>query len=160
MPDVLPPQIIPQPIKCSQPVPNRWGYDFPIYRRYGPQDEAPIVPGHWYDPFNRNKLKGDYPIIGQQTFLSVSATSDTFVTRRRIPIPSGLGSVDPDSQEFFGKIRPNGGEPDIRVHLRSLPWRYFVSPDRLAHSRDARGQRQLCASRRERHRESGCAQGH
>ena len=104
MPDVLPPQIIPPAGQVFRPVPNRWGFDFPAYRRYGPQDEAPYVPGHWYDPFNRNKLKGDYPIFGQQNFLAVSATSDTFAVHRRIPIPSGLGSADPDSQEFFGKF--------------------------------------------------------
>ena len=52
-------------------IPNRWNYQFPEYHRY-PQGEVPYLKGHWYDPFNQNKLKGDYPIIGNQTFLNVS----------------------------------------------------------------------------------------
>ena len=85
-------------------MPNRWNYPFPTdYHRY-PQGEAPYVKGHWYDPFNRNKLKGDYPIIGSQTFLNVTLTSDTFMDGRRLPVPSGLGSAEPDSSQFFGKF--------------------------------------------------------
>ena len=58
-------------------VPNRWDYEFPDdYHRY-PNFEVPYVKGHWYDPFNRNKLKGDYPIIGNQTFLDISRSPAT-----------------------------------------------------------------------------------
>ena len=75
-------------------VPNRWDYEFPTdYHRY-PNFEVPYVNGHWYDPFNRNKLKGDYPIIGNQTFLEITFTSDTFADGRRLPTPSGLGSAN------------------------------------------------------------------
>src|SRR5262249_5022196 len=84
-------------------VPDRWKFEFPDYRRYGPRDEAPYIPVRVIDPYNRNKYKGDFPIIGQRTFLSVSATSDTFSVGRRLPIPSGVGSSDPDSSEFFGR---------------------------------------------------------
>jgi len=84
--------------------PNRWNYQFPTeYHRYA-QGEVPYVKGRWYDPFNRNKLKGDYPIIGNRTFLNVTLTSDTFFDGRRLPIPSGLGSQSPGSQEFFGRF--------------------------------------------------------
>lgn len=85
-------------------MPNRWNYQFPTeYHRY-PQGEVPYQKGHWYDPFNQNKLKGDYPIIGSQTFLNVSLTSDTFFDGRRLPVPSGLGSASPDSSQFFGRF--------------------------------------------------------
>jgi hypothetical protein len=85
-------------------IPNRWSYQFPVgYHRYQ-QGEVPYVQGHWYDPFNRNKLKGDYPIIGNRTFLNVTLTSDTFVDGRRLPVPSGLGSARPDGSEFFGRF--------------------------------------------------------
>src|SRR5260221_10290010 len=56
------------------------------------------------DPFNRSKLKGDYPVIGNQTFLNINLVSDTFAEARRLPIPSLTGSDRPDSQEFFGKF--------------------------------------------------------
>jgi hypothetical protein len=84
--------------------PNRWNYQFPTeYHRYA-KGEVPYVKGRWYDPFNRNKLKGDYPIIGNRTFLNVTLTSDTFFDGRRLPVPSGLGSQSPGSQEFFGRF--------------------------------------------------------
>jgi hypothetical protein len=34
----------------------------------------------------------------------VTLTSDTFVDRRRLPVPSGLGSAQPDSTQFFGRF--------------------------------------------------------
>jgi len=104
LPEVLPPQIIPPRDRVFTLVPDRWKLDWPDYQRYGPRDEAPYVKGHWYDPFNRNKLKGDYPIFGQRTFLNVNLVSDTFLTGRRLPVPSGLGSDEPDSAEFFGRM--------------------------------------------------------
>jgi len=62
--------------------------------------------GHWVRSFNRNKLKGDYPIIGNQTFLNVLFESDTFVDRRRLPVPSGLSSrpIPPISSDASDNI--------------------------------------------------------
>jgi len=107
LPEVLPPQDIPPRDRVFTPLPNRWKFDWPDYQRYGPVDgkaEAPYVKGHWYDPFNRNKLKGDTPIFGQSTFLNINLVSDTAVTGRKLPVPSGLGTYDPDSGEFFGRM--------------------------------------------------------
>jgi hypothetical protein len=85
-------------------IPSRWNYQFPTeYHRY-PQGEVPYVKGRLLDPFNRNKLKGDAPIIGNRTFLNVTLTSDTFFDGRRLPVPSGLGSQNPGSQGFFGRF--------------------------------------------------------
>ena len=46
----------------------------PDYRRYPDDVRSPYVLGHWYDPFNRNKYKGDYPvltnILGPRTFFN------------------------------------------------------------------------------------------
>ena len=111
LPEVLPPQIIPPRDQVFTPLPDRWKFDWPDYHRYGPIDEnaeVPYVKGHWYDPFNRNKLKGDTPIfpqlLGQSTFLNVNLVSDTAVTGRKLPVPSGLGTYDPDSGQFFGRM--------------------------------------------------------
>jgi hypothetical protein len=96
---------IPTDDQVFEAVPNRWNYEFPDdYHRY-PNFEVPYVKGHWYDPFNgNNKLKGDSPIIGNQTFLDISATSDTFADGRRLPVPSGLGSASPGESQFFGRF--------------------------------------------------------
>ena len=95
---------VPTDDQVFEAVPNRWSFQFPDdYHRY-PSFEVPYVKGHWYDPFNRNKLKGDYPIIGNQTFLDITATSDTFADGRRLPVPSGLGSARPGESQFFGRF--------------------------------------------------------
>jgi len=95
---------LPSDDKVFNVMPNRWAYEFPDYRRYNQQGEYPYTQDHWYNPFNRNKLKGDYPIIGNQIFLDLSFISDTFLDGRRIPVPSGLGSQSPGSAEFFGRF--------------------------------------------------------
>ena len=59
--------------------------------------------GHWYDPFNRNRVKGDYPIFGQRWFFNFTATSETGFDGRRLPVPSGLNSQDPGASKFFGR---------------------------------------------------------
>jgi hypothetical protein len=83
-------------------VPNRWQLEYPRYRRYpGHEGEIQYMSGRRLDPYNRNKLKGDYPLFGS-TFLNLTVTSDTFATGRKIPLPSNLGSSRSDSEEFFG----------------------------------------------------------
>jgi hypothetical protein len=130
---------IPADEEVFQAVPNRWAYQFPDnYHRY-PNAEVPYVNGHLYDPFNRNKLKGDYPIIGNQTFLELSATSDTSVDGRRLPTPSGLGSASPGESQFFGRfgqffISENLGFSFDLFHgdtasFRPPDWRIQVMPE-------------------------------
>jgi len=99
-----PPDAIPPDQKVFMKAPDRWKFDWPEYRRYGPRDEAPYEPKHAYDPFHRNKLKGDYPIFGQQTFLAITLTSDTFVDGRSLPTPSGVSTSNPGSSNFFGQF--------------------------------------------------------
>jgi hypothetical protein len=84
-------------------VPNRWNYPFPDYHRY-PNGEVPYTKGHWYDPFNLNKLKGDQPIIGNQTFFDFTFTSDTFLDGRRLPVASGVSTASPGESQFFGRF--------------------------------------------------------
>src|SRR5438105_3561595 len=53
------------------PVEDRWRIGFPAWDRYDKGhpllDDYPYVQGHWWDPFNQNVLKGDYPLIVQHT---------------------------------------------------------------------------------------------
>ena len=85
------------------PQPDRWDTAMPEWRRYEQQRDAPYVKGHWYDPFNRNRLKGDYPIFGQRWFFNFTGTSETVVDGRRVPLPSGVDTERPDSGDFFGR---------------------------------------------------------
>ena len=95
-PDGLPAGTLPGDEKDFVPEPDRWKYRFPEDARYRK--------GHWYDPFNRNKLKGDVPIFGNRTFLNLNFVSTTFVDGRQLPTPSNVPSERPGSSAFFGKF--------------------------------------------------------
>jgi Carboxypeptidase regulatory-like domain len=101
------PDTLPLAVDVYNPAPNRWGLQQPDYRRYSQQGEYIYTKPHWYDPFNRNRLKGDEPIwpelFGQQTFLNVTASSESFLDGRRVPSPSNVSAERPGSSAFFGK---------------------------------------------------------
>lgn len=86
---------------------DRWRIGFPEYDRYGDRAargrDIPFKRGRWWDPYNQNVLKGDYPIKGNNLFLILSAVSTTGVELRRAPTPSDVNSVNPLSAEFFGQ---------------------------------------------------------
>lgn len=79
------------------PVPDRWRIGVP-----GNYVQNVRSPGGFWDPYNQNLLKGDYPIIGEDKFLVITATSDTLLEYRKLPIPSGISSADPNRVDFFG----------------------------------------------------------
>lgn len=131
----LPPELTP-PVYTS--VPNRWKFDWPDYHRYGPKDEGVYVPQHLYDPFNRNKLKGDYPIIGNEVFLNINLTNDTPVEGRKIPLPSGVSANNPNSSTFFGQfgqffIADNMSFSVSLFHgdaaFKPVDWQFRVTPE-------------------------------
>ena len=121
------------------PVPDRWQYEFPKYRRYaGGQGEVQYMTGHRFDPYNQNRLKGDYPIFGGRTFLNLAFTSDTFVDGRKLPVGSGLGSASPDSADFFGKFGQLAVEENFGVSVtlfrgdtsfRPIDWQIRFTPE-------------------------------
>jgi Carboxypeptidase regulatory-like domain len=82
---------------------DRWLIAMPDWDRYGIGGEHPYVKGRWWDPFDRNRLKGDTPIFGQRTFFNLTALSDTFFDGRNLPVPSGVSAARPGSSDFFGK---------------------------------------------------------
>jgi hypothetical protein len=86
---------------------DRWRIGFPEYDRYGDRGargrDIPFKKGHWWDPYNQNVLKGDYPIKGNNTFLILSGVSTTGIQFQRTPTPSDVSSVSPTSAEFFGQ---------------------------------------------------------
>ena len=73
------------------PVPDRWR----IMENLG-------VNERWYDPYNQNTLKGDRPIFGEDWFINLSAISDTVFDPRSTPVPVGIQSASPGSNDVFG----------------------------------------------------------
>jgi len=96
-----------QTLSDRRPVRDRWRIGFPEYDRYGDKGargrDIPFKKGRWYDPYDQSWLKGDYPIIGNKTFMILSAVSSTGVELSRTPKPSDVSSARPGSAEFFGK---------------------------------------------------------
>jgi Carboxypeptidase regulatory-like domain len=93
----------PQATPVFSAEPDRWLLTMPEWNRYGTGGEHPYVKGKFWDPFNTNKLKGDLPIFGQQTFFNFTAISDTFFDGRRLPTPTGVSTAQPGTTGFFGK---------------------------------------------------------
>jgi len=137
---------IPPADKVFSNASNRWAYEFPDYRRYAPPTlnvestggDVQFTKGHWYDPFNQNKLKGDYPILGQRTFLTLTGKSETIIDGRRLPTTSNLAASDPDAEEFFGRfgqlfLTQNISFSADLVHgdtsYRPADWRIKVTPE-------------------------------
>ena len=90
------------------PIEDRWRIGLPSWDRYGkghpPVDDYPFMEGHWWDPYNQNVLKGDFPIIGQHTFFNFTALSNTLFELRQIPTATTPfeSTVLPFKEEFFG----------------------------------------------------------
>ncbi|HEX8153031.1 MAG TPA: hypothetical protein VF698_07905, partial [Thermoanaerobaculia bacterium] len=59
------------------------------------------------DPYNRNILKGDYPVHGNDIFFVLTGISDTLAESRTLPTPSGVSAARPASFPFFGDGNQN-----------------------------------------------------
>lgn len=84
-----------------QPMPDRWDISMPGYHRYATM-EAPYILGHWYDPFDRNRLKGDKPLFGR-TFFNFTGVAFTALDGRRVPVPSDISTARAGEYAFFGR---------------------------------------------------------
>lgn len=93
------------------PVEDRWRLGFPDWNRaetpVKKDEDRPYMIGHWWDPYNQNVLKGDYPILGQHTFLNLTAFTRAIMEGRQVPTPAnGFDSTArPFEEQAFG--RPN-----------------------------------------------------
>jgi hypothetical protein len=91
------------------PVEDRWRVGFPEWDRYDkghPRlDDYPYVEGNLLNSYKQNVLKGDYPIIGQHTFLEINAASISLIEARNLPTPAhGFDSAERSFQmDFFGR---------------------------------------------------------
>lgn len=96
-------------------VPDRWRIGWPTWNRYNrvaPSDsvlmnasggDSPYTLGHPLNPYDRNILKGDYPLFYEDIFLNLTFVSDTFAKWGKLPVPSGVSTADPNSFSTFGR---------------------------------------------------------
>ncbi len=125
------------------PIEDRWRVGFPDWDRYGKGhpllDDYPYQRGAWWDPFNQNVLKGDYPILGQNIFLEVTGTTQAFFELRQTPTSNTPfeTTANPNSADFFGS--PNQFAYSQNVFLsfdlfrgdaafRPVDWRLKLTP--------------------------------
>ena len=147
----LAPEYLPPVADVYNVVPNRWALNQPDYRRYPQRGEYLYTKPHWYDPFNRNRLKGDEPIwpgvLGQQIFLNITASSDTFFEGRRVPSPSGVSAAQPGSSGFFGRGEQAFLDQTLRfsfdlfhgdASFKPVDWRIRITPELSLNDLDVR----------------------
>ncbi|HXJ13146.1 MAG TPA: carboxypeptidase-like regulatory domain-containing protein [Candidatus Limnocylindrales bacterium] len=138
----LSPDVLPPISDVFNVVPNRWALEQPDYRRYRPSGEYIYTKPHWYDPFNRNRYKGDEPIwpavLGQQVFLNVTASETTFIDGRKVPSPSNVSAAQAGSSEFFGRGEQFFLDQTFRftfdlfhgdASFKPVDWRFRVTPE-------------------------------
>jgi hypothetical protein len=113
-----PPETIPDYDANFLAQPGRWSIPMPEWRRYPAQPDAPYVHKHWYDPYNRNRFKGDYPLAEkgflQLWFFNFTGESISGADVRRVPLPSGVSTENPHDSNFFG----NGEQAAISQNFR------------------------------------------
>jgi hypothetical protein len=132
-----PAEPLPSADKVFTPVPNRWKYDWPDYHRYNVPGDVQYVKGHFFDPFNQNKLKGDAPLFGQ-TFLKIDLVSDTGGDVRKLPVGTGPSTARPDSYGFFGRFGQFGMDENLAFSVdlfhgdtafKPVDWRIKFTPE-------------------------------
>jgi len=147
----LAPEYLPPVADVYNVVPNRWALNQPDYRRYPQRGEYLYTKPHWYDPFNRNRFKGDEPIwpavLGQQIFLNITASSETFFEGRRVPSPSGVSAAQPGSSGFFGRGEQAFLDQTLRfsfdlfhgdASFKPVDWRIRITPELSLNDLDVR----------------------
>ena len=86
---------------------DRWRIGFPEYDRYGDKGargrDIPFKRNRWYNPYGQSVLKGDYPVIGNDYFMVLSAVSTSQIELRRTPSGNNVSSNEPASNNFFGR---------------------------------------------------------
>jgi Carboxypeptidase regulatory-like domain len=138
----LSPDVLPPISDVFNVVPNRWALEQPDYRRYRPAGEYIYTKPHWYDPFNRNRFKGDEPIwpavLGQQAFFNFTGSETTFIDGRKVPVPSDVSAAQPGSSQFFGRGEQFFLDQTFRftfdlfhgdASFKPVDWRIRVTPE-------------------------------
>ncbi len=100
----------------TEPRPDRWRIGFIPWRRYtSGVTEQPYEnssPALWH-PYRQSVLKGDVPILGQDIFLNLTASSETVTEFRRVPTASGVSTATAGAYEFYGQSEQIGIQNNI-----------------------------------------------
>ena len=84
----------PEDYVAAVPLPDRWR----LLEGLGDLNK-------WYDPYNQNVLKADFP-VNDDWFFNLTAISDTVVEARTVPTPVGLQSTrSAGSNDVFGNYQ-------------------------------------------------------
>jgi hypothetical protein len=125
------------------PMEDRWRIGYPSWDRYGKGhpllDDYPYDLGTKLNPYQLNVLKGDYPIIGQNTFLNLSASSITLVDGRQVPTGTTPfeSTTRSHREEFFGSPNQLVNQQFLVLSIdlfhgdasfKPADWRVVVSP--------------------------------
>ena len=104
------------PAVTAETVDNRWMiFPAPPWRRYESNRlDAVYSRSRWWDPFNRNQVKSDYPIFGRRWFFALTGASETTSELHRVYVPSNQSSADPGEFGFFGR----GGQFAVEQNFR------------------------------------------
>lgn len=100
----------------TTPVPDRWRVGFAPWKRYtSGVTEQPYENPQTYlwHPYKQSVLKGDAPIIGQDIFLNLTASSVTELEFRRVPTASGVSAAVPGAYEFYGQSEQIGIQNNV-----------------------------------------------
>lgn len=101
----------PQQSSNFVPMEDRWRVGFSEWDRYGrghpPVDDYPYAEGNLLNPYTQNVLKGDYPILGQHTFLNITASNVSLVETRQVPTPANDFESTQKPGEFGTFGNPN-----------------------------------------------------
>jgi len=122
------------------PFPDRWRIGFVPWKRYtsGVVDqpyESP-QPSLW-NPYRQSVLKGDLPVIGQDIFLDLTASSETVTEFRRVPTASGVSTAVPGEYDFYGQSEEINIQNNIAFTLnlfqgetvfRPVDWAFKLEP--------------------------------
>jgi hypothetical protein len=116
------------------PTPDRWDLEFPVWQRYPPDSSgtSPFTRGRKRDPYNKNILKGDYPVIGQDVFFVLTMVAETPIEFRRVPTPSGVSTERPGSDAFFGRPEQFSFAPEALLSLELFKGDTAFAPRRWA----------------------------
>jgi hypothetical protein len=104
----------------TEPKSDRWRLGFVPWKRYTSGDvEQPYEnpePMLWH-PYKQSVLKGDVPILGQDVFLNLTASSETETEFRRVPTASGVSTAVPGAYEFYGQSEQIGIQNNFAFSL-------------------------------------------
>jgi hypothetical protein len=122
------------------PVEDRWRAGFPVWDRYGkghpPLNDYPYAEGHWWNPYTQHVLKGDYPIVGQHTFLEVTGSTDALFEFRQLPAANNPADRTA-TRDFFGRpdqffyLQPFSLTLDLfhgNTVVKPVDWRIRITP--------------------------------